>query len=271
MDEAFSSLDVLTADNLRSDLLDLWQEKKTNIKCILLVTHNIEEAAQLADRIIVFGDEPGNIRSELTVKIPHPRADQSGEFKALVDHIYTLMTTPAAKLVTMETKPKTIGIGYRLPKVAISELTGLLDAINAPEYDGKVDLPRLADDLSMDIDDLFRINEVLEILRFAKVSAGDIELTEAGRIFAQADMLQRKKLFAKHLMNYVPLARHIRHILDERPGHRASEQRFLSELEDYLSEDVAEEVLEVVIDWSRYAEIFAYDYNTGALSLENPQ
>lgn len=272
MDEPFSALDVLTADNLRNDLLDLWQEKKTNIKNILLVTHNIEEAAILADRIIVFGINPGNVRAELKVDLPHPRTDQDSKFRPLIDSIYTFMTTSAAEFTGGAYRYKPITMGYRLPDVQISEITGLLDMLSKPEYrDAKVDLPVVADELMLDIDDLFPLTEALEILRFAQVSKGDIELNAAGRAFADADMLERKKIFASHLLTYVPLARYIRRVLDERPGHHASEERFLSELEDYLSEEAAEEVLKVVIDWGRYAELFAYDYNTGHLSLENPK
>jgi NitT/TauT family transport system ATP-binding protein len=271
MDEPFSALDVLTADNLSSDLLDLWQSKKTNIKTILLVTHNIEEAIFLADRIIIFGSSPRNIRTELMVDIPHPRNDQDPKFRPLIDNIYTLMTTSSAD-VGAAYHYKTINFGYRLPDVEISEITGLLDKLNEPEYcDKKVDLPVLADELHLDIDDLFPITEALEILRFAQVSKGDIELNAAGKAFADADILERKKIFANHLLSYVPLARYIRRILDERPEHRATEERFLSELEDYLSEDAAKEVQRIVIEWGRYAEIFAYDYNTGQLSLENPK
>ncbi len=265
MDEPFSSLDVLTADNLRGDLLDLWQSKETNIKNILLVTHNIEEAVFLADRIIVFAASPNNIRAELEVKIPRPRGTQDPKFQKLVDHIYTLMTAPVGYGY------KVIDLGYRLPKVEISEITGFMDMLKEPEYRGKrIDLPELADELNMEIDELFPITDALEILRFAYVSHGDIELSEAGKKFSDADILERKKIFKAHLQNYVPLAKHIRRVLDERPGHKASEDRFLTELEDYLSEEIAEEVLETVIEWGRYAEIFAYDYNNGQLSLENP-
>jgi NitT/TauT family transport system ATP-binding protein len=272
MDEPFSALDVLTADNLRNDLLDLWQNKQTKIKNILFVTHNIEEAVFLADRIIVFGSGQGNIRAELRVDVPHPRNDDDPKFRPLVDSIYTFMTTTAAEVSGAAYIYKPITLGYRLPNVQISEITGLLDMLNQPEYVGKkVDLPVVADELNMDIDSLFPITETLEILRFAQVSKGDIELNAAGKTFANADILERKKVFAQHLLNYVPLARYIRRVLDERPEHRASEERFLSELEDYLSEDAAKEVLKVVIDWGRYAEIFAYDYNTGHLSLENPE
>lgn len=272
MDEPFSALDVLTADNLRSDLLDLWEEKKTKTKCILCVTHNIEEAAILADRIFVFGSNPGTIRAVLNVDLPRPRNQQDEDFRKIVDQVYTLMTTRIEARAVERERIKVLGIGYRLPKVEISELMGFMEAVNAPEHGAKkVDLPELADELTLNVDDLFPITEALEILRFAKVSAGDIELSEAGKILINADIQERKKIFAAHLLNYVPLARHIRRVLDERPGHRAAEQRFLTELEDYLAEDAAEEVLTVVIDWARYAELFAYDYNTGMLSLENPE
>lgn len=269
MDEPFSALDVLTADNLRGDLLDLWQEKETKIKSILFVTHNIEEAVFLADRIIVFGASPNNIRAEVNVDIPHIRNEQDPKFRELVDHIYTLMTTPSA--TTSDFGYKMISLGYRLPMVEISEITGFMDMLKEPKYvNRKVDLPEIADELGMDLDSLFPITETLEIFRFAHVSKGDIELSNAGKRFAEADLLERKKIFASHLMSYVPLARHIRRVLDERPEHRATEERFLSELEDYLSEDAAKEVLNTVIEWGRYAEIFAYDYNNGQLSLENP-
>lgn len=269
MDEPFSALDVLTSDNLKSDLLDLWKAKKTKTNGIILVTHNIEEAVMMADRVIIFGSNPGQVRAELTIDLAHPRNDVDPKFRKLVDNIYTLMTTGYTSSSSAY-RHKTIGMGYHLPNVPVSELTGLLEVLAEPEYKGRVDLPELADLLSMGVDDLFPLTEVLEILRFAKVSQGDIELTEAGREFASADILKRKQLFANHLLRYVPLAQHIRRVLDDRPGHRASEERFINELEDFLNEEEAEEVLTTMIDWGRYAEIFAYDYNTGILSLENP-
>lgn len=273
MDEPFSALDVLTADNLKSDLLDLWETEKTNTKGIIFVTHNIEEAVLLADRILIFGSDPGHIRSELSVDTPHPRNDQDHNFRKLVDQIYTLMTTRPddQRGYGTDTLTKKIDLGFRLPDADISELTGLLEIMDDPEHQGKIDLPELAELSQLNVDDLFPLTEVLEILRFARVSQGDLMLTSAGKIFANADILERKKIFATHLTRYVPLARHIRRILDERPGHRATKARFLNELEDYLSEEEAERVLRIVIDWGRYAEIFAYDNNTGMLSLENPR
>ncbi|MBS0359663.1 MAG: AAA-associated domain-containing protein [Proteobacteria bacterium] len=270
MDEPFSALDVLTAENLRNDLLDLWQDKKTQTSVILLVTHNIEEAALLADRIIIMDSEPGHVRAEIIVDIPQYRSEQSPEFRRLVDRIYTLMTTGPKEKAQQALRARQLGIGYRLPDADPAEITGLIETMTAPEFAEKIDLPELADELSMNIDDLFPLTEALEILDFAKVSHGDIEITEIGKEFINADILERKKIFAKQLLAKVPLARQIRHLLDERRDHRVSEERFLSRLEDYFTEKEAERVLSTVIDWGRYAELFAYDFNTGILSLENP-
>lgn len=268
MDEPFSALDVLTAENLKSDLLELWKEKKTNTNGILLVTHNIEEAATLADRIVIFGNDPGYIRAELPVTLPQPRDPESPEFRALVDKIYTLMTTGPKEKAKRAQRERQIGLGYRLPDVEPSELTGLLETMTS--FEERIDLPELADELMMNIDDLFPILETLELLGFAKVSAGDIQLSDLGKQFSEADLQERKQLFAQRLLEKVPLARYIRRILDEKPGHRVSEERFLSKLEDYLSDKEADRVLRTMIDWGRYAELFAYDFNTGILSLENP-
>lgn len=260
MDEPFSALDVLTAEKMRSDLIDIWQSEKTNIKSILIVTHNIEEAVLLADRILVFSNDPGYVQEDIKIDLSHPRNDQADDFRKLVDRIYGIMTQPA----------KTIDMGYRLPQTPISELTGFLETLASDEYEHSVDLPELAENLHLEVDDLFPITEALDILRFARVSGGDIELTATGRKIANADILDQKKIFASQLITHVPLARHIRRTLDKKDDHEVSETIFLKELELHLSEQAAEEVLTTVIDWGRYAEIFAYDYNTGYLSLENP-
>lgn len=268
MDEPFSALDVLTADNLKTDLMDLWEEKKTGIHGILFVTHNIEEAALLADRIIVFNSNPGSIRGELKVTLQHPRSDLDPRFRNQVDRVYTLMTTQTqAEQSEGNTQ---LDIGYRLPDASVAEVTGLLETLNAPENNGKMDLPDVADTLMLDIDELFPLTELLEILHFAKVSKGDITITETGKAFVEADILERKKIFLHHLKKYVPLARYIFDQLTRHPRHRALEENFLSLLEDYLTEKEAARVLRTVIEWGRYAELFAYDYNAGVLSLENP-
>jgi NitT/TauT family transport system ATP-binding protein len=272
MDEPFSALDVLTAENLKTDLLDLWQDKKTNTNGILIVTHNIEEAAMLADRILIFGSDPGHIRAEIRTNLAHPRDVQDPEFRQLVDHIYTLMTTKTEaerKETPVEKRPESIGLGYRLPDTDLSVMSGLLESL-ATEYNGRSDLPTIVEDMHLNVDNLFALTEAMEILRFAKVSGGDISITPIGYRYANADILEKKKIFAQQLMKHVPLAKHIRSVLDMRHGQRASKERFINELEDFLSEEEAERVLTVLIGWGRYAEILAYDDNAEELSLENP-
>lgn len=269
MDEPFSALDVLTADNLKTDLLDLWESKKTGLNGILFVTHNIEEAILIADRIIIFNSNPGSIRAELKVTLPHPRSDLDPRFRNQIDRVYTLMTTQQ-KEEKGEGHPP-IDLGYRLPEASVAEITGLLETLNAPEHNGKMDLPDVAETLNLDIDELFPLTELLEILHFAKVSKGDITITDEGRAFVEADIQEQKKLFLLHLKKYVPLARYIYEQLTRHPRHRALEENFLSLLEDYLTEKEADRVLSSVIEWGRYAELFAYDYNSGVLSLENPK
>ena len=272
MDEPFSALDVLTAEKLRGDLIDLWLSKKTKIQSILIVTHNIEEAVFLADRILVFDSDPGQVRDDVMVDLPHPRNDTSPEYRSMVDRIYTLMTTDRQNISdTADEHEQAIDMGYRLPNVEIAEITGFLETLDSPEYERSVDLPQLAEDLHLELDDLFAITETLELLRFATVSQGDIQLTTTGRKLAKADILLQKKIFAKQLLAYVPLAKHIRQSLDLEEDHRLDDSLFLKELEQDLSQQAAEEVLKVVIEWGRYAEIFAYDSQSGYLSLENPQ
>lgn len=269
MDEPFSALDVLTAENLKSDLLALWKEKKTNTNAIFWVTHNIEEAAMMADRILIFGGDPSSVRVDMPIHEERPRNSDSREYRAIVDQIYTLMTTDFKNRngqTALRRKP--IGIGFRLPDVDPAELSGLIETMVG--FESHIDLPELADELMMTIDDLFPIMEALEILGLAIIAAGDIHLSEQGHHFASANLQERKKIFAALLLSKIPLIQYIRKTLEERPDNRASEERFLSKLEDYLSEKESERVLETAINWARYAELFAYDYNTGILSLENP-
>ena len=268
MDEPFSALDVLTAENLRNDLINIWNSGKTNIKSVILVTHNIEEAAYLANRIFVFANNPGYVRTQVEVDLPHPRNQQSSEFRELVDDIYGLMTTPVVN--TKITEPKrAIDKYYRLPEANVSEMIGFLDNLNA--VGEKVDLPHLADELHFEIDDMFPITEALELLGFATVSDGDIAPTQIGIDWMDADILQRKKIFSERLQQSIPLAKLISDKLNQAKPHRLDSDEIIDELKTNLTEKAAEEVLTTVVEWGRYAELFAYDYNSKRLSLENPE
>ncbi|WP_229426500.1 ABC transporter ATP-binding protein [Microvirga alba] len=269
MDEPFSALDVLTAETLRTDLLDIWFEGRLPIQSILMVTHNIEEAVLMCDRILVFASNPGHIVAEIKVDLPQPRDRQDPAFRDIVEDIYARMTLKTPSL-TREGAFPGVGINMILPAVSTNRLAGLVELVNGQPYDGKADMPELASELHLEIDDLFPIAETLQLLRFAEVEGGDVVLTPAGRQFATADIEERKRLFAQHLLGYVPLVAHIKRILDERATHRAPARRFLGELEDTMSEGYAEKTLRTVIAWARYAELLAYDEATGVFSLENP-
>lgn len=269
LDEPFSQLDVLTAETLRNDLSDLWTQRRITTKGIVMVSHNIEEAVEMADRILIFSSDPGRISAEVPVALPQPRDPESAPFRQIMDQVYTLLTTVPGRDGRRGAKPEPIGFGHRLPDAAVQQLSGLVERLSEPPYNGRADLPHLADEENLDVDELFPLIDFMQLLGWAHVSGGDIELTPSGRAYAAADMLPRKQMFAEVLLKYVPLAAHIRRVLDERPGHRAPAARFLRELEDHLSEEEAERVLETVINWGRHAEIFAYDYDDEVLSLEN--
>ncbi|HUA54997.1 MAG TPA: nitrate/sulfonate/bicarbonate ABC transporter ATP-binding protein, partial [Candidatus Sulfotelmatobacter sp.] len=232
LDEPFSALDVLTAETLRGDLVDLWLEHKIPTKSILLVSHNIEESVEMADRIIIFGSDPGHIVAEVPVTLPRPRDWNSASFRAIVDHVYTQLTTRAGREVGKRgVKGETIGLYYRLPEAPVQQLSGLVDALMEDRFKGRADLPVLADYASLSTDDLIPLIETLQLLGFANVAGGDIELTGTGRAYSEADLQERKRIFADALVRHIPLAAHIRKVLEERPGRRAPETRFLTELE----------------------------------------
>ena len=269
MDEPFSALDVLTAETLRTDLLDLWSEGRMPISSILLVTHNIEEAVLMSDRILVFSSNPGRLVAEIPVKLPLPRNRLDPAFRQMVDDIYALMTARTVGKQAHGVFPGT-GISMELPRVSPNLLAGLLEAVAGEPFGGHADLPAVAGPLQMEIDDLFPVAETLQLLRFAEMAEGDIRLTDAGRRFVQLDPDGRKKLLAQHLLAYVPLAQHIKRVLDERDTHAAPASRFRDELEDHMSEDHADQTLRSVTSWARYGEVFAYDEDSGVFSLDNP-
>ena len=271
MDEPFSALDVLTAETLRTDLLDLWQEGRIPIKAILMVTHNIEEAVLMADRIMVLSSNPGRIASEIPVTLPHPRDRLNPEFRDLVEKIYALMTQRPEPKPAAREAAAAAGLGLALPRVSTNSLAGMLEEIAAPPYSGKADLPHLADSLQLEIDELFPLGETLQLLRLAEFEEGDIKLTALGQRFVDMDVDQRKKVMGDQVLAHIPLASHIKRVLDERPSHRAPATRFREELEDYMSEDYAERTLRAIINLGRYGELFAYDENTQTFSYENPQ
>ena len=255
MDEPFSALDVLTAETLRTDFLDLWSEGRLPIKGVILVTHNIEEAVLMCDRILVFSTSPGHIVDQIKVDLPQPRNRLDPNFRDLVERIYVVMTKrPAASARASPALEKTraIGMDAVLPRVSANLLSGFIEAVAGAPYNGRADLPVIASSLHMEVDDLFPVAESLQLLRLVDIEGGDIQLTDAGKQFAEASIDDRKKLFQKQLLAHVP------------------KSRFLDELEDHMDEEAAEQTLRAVIGWGRFAEAFAYDDQSERFSLENP-
>jgi NitT/TauT family transport system ATP-binding protein len=266
MDEPFSALDVLTAETLRTDFLELWGDGKLPIKGVILVTHNIEEAVLMCDRILLFSNNPGRIIREIGVDLRQPRNRLDPQFRELVEKIYVAMTARTPNAPT----GRQITINTVLPRVSANLFSGLIETLAAEPYRGKADLPVLADELHLEADELFPVAEAMQMFHFAEVEGGDIKLTDIGKQFAELGTDDRKKLFQKQLLAFIPLATHIRRVLQERTNHVAPKSRFLDELEDHMSTEDAEHTLRAVTAWGRYAEAFAYDDDTGMFSLENP-
>ncbi|MEB3703159.1 Nitrate/sulfonate/bicarbonate ABC transporter ATP-binding protein [Candidatus Bealeia paramacronuclearis] len=274
LDEPFSALDVLTADNIRNELMELWIEKHIPTKAIIMVSHNVAEAVELSNRLIILNHDPGRIVKEIDISLIYPRDETSQHFQTIVDDVYTTLMATAehpASLKKGEKAKRVIGIDYRLPDVSIQMFQGLMDSLLEAPYHGKADIFALADSESLSVTDSLPLFEAIEFLGFAQISKGDIELTNSGKALCQADILERKKIFAYHLMRHVPLAKHIYHALQDTPRNRVTKEKFLREMEGLMPLDEAEENISIVIDWGRYAELFAYDSQTEILSLENPQ
>jgi NitT/TauT family transport system ATP-binding protein len=258
MDEPFSALDVLTSETLRTDFLDLWAGRQLTTKSALLVTHNIDEAVLMCDRILVLASNPGRIAAEIQVTLarPHDRLDSG--FQGIVDEIYSTLTSRSLESIVAHRQPHG-GAPQPLPRVSVNQISGFIEKFIAPPYLGRAELATLADALALQVDDLFPTAEALHILEFAELIGKSLKLTAAGRVFAQDDTEGRKRLFREHLLRFVPLATHIHRILDEREDHKAPRSRFEMELEDHLSHQEAEQTLRTVTGWGRYAELFGYD------------
>jgi len=266
MDEPFSALDVLTAENLRGELMELWLGRKIPTKSIFLVTHNIEEAILLADRVIVLGRHPARIRADFRVPLRQPRDHTSAEFLVYVDYIYKLMTQPE-----LEAKPPSVtGPPERRPSAVLPHarpgaIAGLLEILN--DHGNREDLYHLADELLMDVGDLLPIVEAATLLAFARSDKGDVEITPEGKAFAQADISTRKLLFREAALAHVTLLQQINNGLNSKSDHTMPLEFFRDLVEERLSEDEAKKQIETALNWGRYGEIFTYESESDRLVL----
>lgn len=271
MDEPFSALDVLTSDTLKNDFLDLWIGKKTGLKSVIIVTHSIEEAVMMADRVLILASNPGRIVSELKVTLDRPRNFQSQEFHNMVDKIYSKMAS-AGKEATDDQQKKAKGpsITEHLIFSSPNQLAATTAVLVSSPYNGSGDLAELVKTLHIKTFDVIHIAEALSTLKLATVADGNIKLTKIGKNFAEGGVDERKTIFAKQLLTNVPLASYILKVLNGRPDNKAPKLRFQTHLEDQLPHDQAVQALKAIILAGRYAEIFSYDDNKQMFSLDNP-
>jgi NitT/TauT family transport system ATP-binding protein len=265
MDEPFSALDVLTAETLRTDFLDLWTGGQLSTKSVLMVTHNIEEAVLMCDRLIILSANPGRIAADIPITLPRPRSRLDAEFGDIVDRVYSVLTARTIDAIGGSNHAPP-GATQPLPRASINRMNGLVSILGAPPYDGRAALDTLANALALKANDLFPIAEALHILEFAELKDGALKLTAAGHVLAHCDTEGRKRLFREHLLRFVPLAAHICRVLMEREGRSAPRVRFEAELEDHLVRRDAEQTLQTATAWGRYAELFAYHDKTRAYS-----
>ena len=271
MDEPFSALDVLTAENLRSELLELWLNKKMPTKSIFIVTHNIEEAVLLADRVIVLGRNPARIRSDFEIDIPQYRDRKSPRFLAYVDYIYKTLTRPQEEATAPGIPATAAGDGrprerskfQMLPHARPGGIAGFLELL--ADRGGRDDLYKLADELSMDVDDLLPIVESSAMLGFSVLREGDVEITPEGRKFGEADIQMQKQLFRDAALKHVAILRLIENTLHAKRDHAIGEEFFRDILDEHFSSDEVERQFETALNWGRYAEIFDYDSENGRL------
>jgi NitT/TauT family transport system ATP-binding protein len=270
MDEAFSALDVLTGETLRNDILDLWDSNRIPTRGILIVSHNIEEAVMMADRIIILSSGPGRIRSEVNITIARPRAVDSVAVRALIDEVYGLMTMRPVLEDVAGAAPEAHS-GYRLPETDVSRIEGILDMLADARFNGRADLPQLAEEAELPDEELFPIYEALALLGLAYVEKGDISLTQLGLRYADADQPLRQEIFGQQLLTHVPLVARIRQQLEQEPTGTSPEAPFIELLEEFLKADEAKRVLEVAVEWGRYGEVYEYDFHTGRLKLPDQE
>ncbi len=265
LDEPFSALDVLSAEGLRGELMELWLTKAIPTKAILMVTHNIEEAVLMADRIVVMGKDPGHIVTELHVSLHHPRQRKDTAFQAIVDKVYAAVagkTEEESK--ELGTAPGQPGKTQQLPRARLNALAGLVEKVAAEG--GKHDLYRLSGELVMELDDMLPIVEAGELLGFVTVQEGDLLLTPLGQAYADASILTRKELIAGRVLR-LPMISWIYETLQRDDNRRVAWEYFFEELQAEFG-DLAEEQLETAISWGRHAELFAYDDGASELYLE---
>jgi NitT/TauT family transport system ATP-binding protein len=271
MDEPFSALDVLTSENLRGELLEIWEGQRFPTKTMIMVTHNIEEAVLLADRLLVLGSNPGRIRADMVNPLPRPRRRRTPEFEELVDEIYRMMTHRDQVSDTRLAQPGGHGPGTLgdspLPQATVDGLSGFAEILLA-RHEGAADLADLAGNLGLEVDDLLPLVDALVLLGFARLDGDLLGLTASGRVFAGASIQDSKEIFARASLERAPLVRTIFRALRDSSDGNLPAGFFTDVLRTSVGEEEAARQLDVAVNWGRYAELYAYDATTGQITRE---
>ncbi len=267
LDEPFSALDVLSAESLRGELMELWLSGSIPTRAILMVSHNIEEAVSMADRLIVMDKGPGHIVQEIAVNLPHPRRKKDRAFLDLVDQVYGIITGKTQDEATeLGSAPGTASANIRaLPHVPINQISGLVEQIHN-EAEGRVDVYQLSPLTGLPLDELLLAVDAVELLGLVTVDAGDLMLTPLGRTFAEADIQERKDIFATQIRR-VPIIGWIEQLLMSAAGHRLDKDVILAALALDFNPVEAPQQLITAINWGRYAELFGFDDDSDSVFL----
>jgi NitT/TauT family transport system ATP-binding protein len=276
MDEPFSALDVFTAETLRSEVYRLWTGGSTAdvgaVKSVLMITHIIEEAVFLADRIVIMGTRPGHVRQIIANTIPHPRDYQSPQFLSMVQHIHDIIVKehlpeePAAEAAAAA-EAGGIPMPEPLPLVNFSAVIGLMEILN--DHRGRMDIFAIDQLTDYDFGQTLSVIKAGEMLDFLDTPKNDVLLTELGRRFLQQDVNGRKALLNEQLRK-LGTFRFVLQILSEAKDHQLPHEVVIEELVMRLPTQDPDAMFQTIVGWGRYAELLTYSADTETLALNEP-
>ena len=276
MDEPFSALDVFTAESLRSEVYRLWSgggsKLPFSLKSVIIITHMIEEAVFLADRIVVMGARPGRIRQIILNDVPHPREYLSPPFSRLVHKLHDIIAREdtdesAAEPASEESRSAALLSPEPIPSVGPSQIFGLMEILR--DHAARMDVFNLDQLTDYDFGQTLAVIKAGEMLEFLDTPKNDVILTDLGRQFLEADVNGRKVLFRRQLEKLTTF-RFVRQLLEEAQGHELTKEIVEEELCVRLCTEDIPKLIEIIINWGRYAELFGYSPDAERLYLDQP-
>ncbi len=257
LDEPFSALDILTAETLRKEILNLWLTRKTAIKSIVLITHNIAEAVSMGSRILVMGANPGQIRYTIRNELPYPRDEKTASVKALVGIIRDVLTESIIPDAPEWVPPALQGTGFEAPpNVNMTEVVGFLEVVL--EDGGRADAFTLAQKLTKDSLNILLMAKAAELMDFVDTPKNQIVLTDLGKAFVKADVNQRKRMIHEGLMQLKLTQQFYQRILNSEGGAMGRDEA-IQTIHEWLPNENPEDVFDTLVQWGRYGELFGYN------------